>query len=85
MASYRVEIKRSAARELEHVPLDDRRRIVRKISDLAGNPRPYGSQKLSGEESYRFRQRNYRVVYTVDDGERCVTVFRIAHRRDAYR
>lgn len=85
MASYRIEIKRSAARELPRLPLKDRRRIVSRIRGLAREPRPYGSQKLSGEESYRFRQGNYRVVYTVDDAESIVTVFKIAHRRDVYR
>ena len=85
MASYRIEIKRSAARELERLPLKDRRRIVRRIRGLAREPRPYGSQRLSGKESYRFRQGDYRVVYTVDDAEPTVTVFKIAHRRDVYR
>lgn len=85
MASYRIEIKRSAARELEKVPIGDRRRIVSRIRGLAKDPRPYGSQKLSGGDSYRLRQGDYRVVYTVDDSDRCVMVFRIAHRRDVYR
>ena len=85
MASYKIQIKRSAARELERLPQKDRRRIVSRIKDLAAEPRPYGSQKLSGEESYRFRQGDYRVVYTVDDAEPTVTVFKIAHRRDVYR
>jgi len=85
VASYRIEIKRSAARELERLPLKDRRRIVSKIRDLTREPRRCGSQKLSGEESYRFRQGDYRVVYTVDDTEPSVTIFRIGHRRDVYR
>ena len=85
MASYRIEIKRSASRELEHLPLKDRRRIVSRIRGLASDPKPYGSQKLSGEESYRLRQGDYRVVYKVDETERNITVFRIAHRRDVYR
>lgn len=85
MASYKIEIKRSAARELERLPLKDRRRVVSRIKGLAREPRPYGSQKLSGEQSYRVRQGDYRVVYTVDDAEPTVTVFKIAHRRDVYR
>lgn len=85
MASYKLEIKRSAARELERLPRKDRRRIVSPIRGLAGESRPYGSEKLSGGESYRFRQGDYRVVYTVADAESTVTVFKIAHRRDVYR
>lgn len=85
MASYRIEIKRSAARELERLPLKDRRRIVSKIRGLARDPRPYGSQKLSGDESYRLRQGDYRIVYTVDDAGLGVAIFKIGHRRDVYR
>ena len=85
MASYRIEIKRSAARELERLPLKERRRIVSRVRGLAREPRPYGSEKISGGESYRFRQVDYRVVYTVDDAGSTVTVFKIAHRRDVYR
>lgn len=27
----------------------------------------------------------YRIVYAISDADRTVTVFRVAHRRDAYR
>ncbi len=32
-----------------------------------------------------FRVGEYRVLYTVDDDARAVRVYRIAHRREAYR
>jgi len=35
--------------------------------------------------AYRARQGDYRVLYTVDDVERRVVVFRIGHRREVYR
>ena len=87
MARYRVSIKRSAARELEAVaPKDDRRRLVARIEGLSGNPRPAGCEKLAGyADRYRVRQGNYRVVYTVDDVERVVVVFKVGHRREVYR
>lgn len=85
MASYRILIKRSAAQELETVPLKDRRRLVRRIEALANNPRPMGGQKLSGEEKYRLRQGDYRILYEISDEELVVTVVRIGHRRDVYR
>ena len=85
MASYRVLIKRSAARELEAVPPKDRRRLVTRIEALASNPRPPGVQKLSGEEKYRLRQGDYRVLYEIVDQELIVTVVRIGHRREVYR
>lgn len=85
MASYSVEIKRSAAKELEQLPPKDRTRIVTRIRALAGTPRPPGCEKLSGQERYRVRQGNYRILYEIDDAVFRVIVVRIAHRRDAYR
>lgn len=85
MASYNVRIKRSAARELEAVPLKDRRRLVARIEALRTDPRPVGVQKLTGEEKYRLRQGDYRVLYEILDQDLLVTVVRIGHRRDVYR
>lgn len=85
MASYSVRIKRSAAKELEATPLKDRRRIVTRIERLADDPRPPGSEKLSGEEKYRVRQGNYRIAYEIIDQELIIYVVKIGHRRDVYR
>jgi mRNA interferase RelE/StbE len=85
VASYRVLIKPSAVRELEEVPLRERRRLADRIRGLASEPRPPGVQKLSGRDRYRVRQGSYRVVYAIDDPARTVTVVRIGHRREVYR
>ena len=85
MASYKLLIKRSAAKELERLTLQDRRRISARIQALGADPRPPGGEKLSGEEKYRVRQGDYRVLYVIDDGAQTVTVVSIGHRRDVYR
>ena len=85
MASYRLLIKPSAAKELEALPRNDRRRIAITIQHLASEPRPAGTEKLSGQEKYRLRQGNYRVLYFVDDARLVVTIVKIGHRRDVYR
>lgn len=85
MASYRVLLKRSAAKELEGLPPKVRRRIASKIEALGTTARPAGGEKLSGQEKYRIRQGDYRVVYAIDDDAQTATVFKIAHRRDVYR
>jgi len=82
---YKVFIKPSATKELEAVPKDDRRRIAQRIVGLSENPRPPGCEKLSGEDKYRVRQGDYRVIYLVDDESREVVVFKVGHRRDVYR
>ena len=85
MASYSLQIKRSAAKELEAVALKDRRRIVTRIEGLRTEPRPPGCEKLSGDEKYRIRQGNYRVLYEIQDQALIVTVVRVGDRRDVYR
>lgn len=85
MASYRILLKRSATKELEALPLKDRRRVVGRIQALASEPRPEGCEKLSGQEKFRLRQGDYRILYSVDDPGAEVTVVKIGHRRDVYR
>lgn len=85
MASYSLEIKRAAARELGELPSKDLPRVAARIQALAEEPRPHGSEKLSGDEKYRLRQGVYRVLYEIDDRGARVTIVKIAHRREAYR
>lgn len=83
--SFSVLTKRSAERELRKIPKEDLRRITTRIQGLALQPRPPGCEKLSGEERYRIRQGDYRIVYAVDDELRIVEVVKIGHRREVYR
>lgn len=85
MANYSILIKKNAAKELEAVPRKDRLRIVERIHSLASDPRPFGAEKLSGEDKYRIRQGNFRILYEIRDRELVVTVIRIGNRRDVYR
>jgi mRNA interferase RelE/StbE len=85
MGNYRVEIKASAGKELERLPAADQRRVIARIRSLAEDPPPQGVKKLSGEEKYRIRQGNYRILYEIHDKIITVVVVRIAHRREAYR
>ena len=85
MASYSILLTRSAAKELERVPTKDRQRIVARIGTLAGDPRPVGAEKLSGDDKYRIRQGDYRILYEIIDAELIVTVVRIGNRREVYR
>lgn len=85
MGAYRPLIKPSAAKELEAMPKEDRRRIVRRIEGLSADPRPSGCEKLSGEDKYRDRQGDCRVIYLVSDERHEVGAFKIGHRREVFR
>ena len=65
--------------------MKDRRRIVARIRALAVDPRPPGHEKLTGEEKYRVRQGNYRILYEIMDADLVVSVVRVGNRRDVYR
>jgi mRNA interferase RelE/StbE len=60
-------------------------RLLPKVRELAGSPRPTGCKKLHGYRNrWRIRAGNYRVVYTIDDAGKSVDITRIAHRKEVY-
>ena len=86
MASYEIFIKPSAVKELKAIKTKkDRNRIVKKIKGLASQPRPAGCKKLAGNNLYRIRQGNFRVVYEIQDTILIVSVVKIGDRKEIYR
>jgi mRNA interferase RelE/StbE len=85
MRSYKIVIKRSAAKELQKITPKDRDRLIECIRDLATDPRPTNFKGLSGQGKYRIRQGNYRILYRVEDDVLIITVVKIGHRRDVYK
>ncbi|KAA3639984.1 MAG: type II toxin-antitoxin system RelE/ParE family toxin, partial [Proteobacteria bacterium] len=81
---YKLVFKKSVAKDLRPIPNKDVARILQRIETLRGNPRPIGSEKLSGQERYRIRQGVYRIIYEVTDRQLIVTVVKIAHRKQVY-
>ena len=85
MAKYKILVRKSVHKDLNGIPKNDVKRIVKAIGTLANDPRPPQSKKLSGEEKYRLRCGVYRVIYEIKDGELIVFVVRARHRKDVYR
>ena len=85
MESYNIIFKKSVSKDLKNIPKKDVRRILEAIKTLAKNPRPPQSKKLSGQEKYRLRQGNYRILYSIEDDELIIQVVKIGNRRDIYR
>lgn len=85
MTKYRLSFKASVAKDLRQIPKRDVQSILKRIEGLADDPRPSGSEKLSGKERFRVRQGTYRIVYEIVDQELVVMVVKIGHRRDVYR
>lgn len=85
MAVYSLFFKDSVRKDLDSIAKNDLRRIIERIESLAENPRPLGCEKLSGQEKYRLRQGNYRIIYSIQDIQLTVWVVKVGHRREVYR
>ena len=82
---YQLKIIAGAEKDLNALQSHDFEAIKKKILLLADNPRPFGCQKLTGEEGYRMRSGNFRIVYRIDDHAKEVIVYRVKHRKEVYR
>lgn len=83
--TYRVVISNNAERQLQRIQQPTLRRLKAAILALADEPRPNGTKALQGEDAYRVRVGDYRIVYVIEDTVLTVTVVRVAHRREVYR
>jgi mRNA interferase RelE/StbE len=83
--AYRIEYLPAAERAIESLDRPTQARVLDRIELLRENPRPPGSIKLSGEESYRIRVGDYRVIYNIYDARLVVLVIDVGHRREVYR
>ena len=83
---FDVQIEKAAEKQLRRISEDMHGRIIVAMVALGDNPRPAGAKKLSGSANdWRIRIGDYRVLYEIGEEVRIVRVYRIAHRRDAYR
>ncbi len=86
MTEYKIELLKSAKKELSKLPRDVQERIRDKIDTLKTNPYPSDVKKLkNGDGRLRIRIGNYRVIYKVEKNILVVLVIKIGHRRQIYR
>ena len=82
---YIVLIERYAQKQIMKLDKKIISVIKASISDLAETPRPYGYKKLKGEDAYRIRVGDYKVIYEINDYTIIVTVVSVGHRKDIYK
>ena len=83
---YKLTYKKSVKKELDAVPNPDFHKIDEAILSLKDHPFPHPqSKKLKGNDRYRLRVGDYRVVYTIDEKQKIITIYRVRHRKDVYR
>ena len=85
MASYNLEIKPSAKRELCNLPKPVAARLTTLIQGLKENPYPPGTRKMAGmQDAWRIRAGDYRIVYRILGNILTIEVIRIGHRGDEF-
>ena len=82
---YGLRYDRRTLKDLRPIPSPDTARILAAIESLKEQPRRHGVEQMACSEGYRIRVGDYRVLFTIDDAQRLITVYRIKHRRDVYR
>jgi mRNA interferase RelE/StbE len=70
---------------LRAIPLHFRRKILATAKRLQSEPRGGGIKKLEGGSGYRLKIGVYRILFEIDDAAKTVKIYRIRHRKDAYR
>lgn len=85
MAEFEIFFKESVWKDLRKIPKRELKRILSRVEKLGDDPRQVGCEKLTGEELYRIRQGDYRIVYSIQDNELTVWVIKVGHRKDVYR
>ena len=83
---YSLLIENSTKKDFDNINQSDLKRIAVKINELKDDPRPSGTIKLKGSSNdWRIIIGDYRVVYEIDDDLETVIIYRIKHRKDAYK
>lgn len=83
---YKVYIKKEAQKGIKKLASDDIPNVLKKLCTLEENPRPVGCKKLAkSANAYRIAKGVYRILYTVDDKRKSITVYRVGHRKQIYR
>ena len=83
--SHQVRLTAGARREFLSLSPRAQERIAAAVARLQAHPRHPGARKLVQKEGWRARIGDYRMLYTIDDAARVVTVSAIGHRREVYR
>ena len=81
--NYQIDFKPRAVKDLKRLPPQENRRIVKKIeamqSDLTGDVK----RLTNFTPEYRLRVGDYRVLFEIEG--QTVVIYRVLHRKDAYK
>lgn len=85
-ATWRTVFRPEARDELRAVPRDTALRILAKLTELETDPYGFNTTALVGDPTRRrLRVGDYRIVYTLDQGELIIWIVQVDHRSTVYR
>lgn len=85
MSEYRTVFRPEAQAELRKIPRDTALRILAKLTELESDPLGFSTTALvSQPDRRRLRVGDYRIVYTIDNGELVVGAVHVGHRSTIY-
>ena len=84
---FKVQYRASAAKMLRRMPRNVAKTVVRKIDQLAVSPYAPNNNvtRLKGEEGYRLRVGDWRVLYEIHDDVLVIEIVKIGPRGGVYR
>ena len=82
--TYRVELKPRAIKDLRSLSTQNAGRVADALARLADDLSGDVKRLTDHSPEYRLRVGSYRVLFEIENGS-CVMVYRVVHRREAYR
>lgn len=83
---WQLRIAAPAARHIEGLPGKYATAVLELLPAIAANPQRLGKPlRFELEGRWSARRGPYRVIYSIDEETRTVTVLTVAHRADVYR
>ena len=80
---YKIQFKPRAVKDFESLPPKMRTRILARIDEMSDNLKGDVKHLTDLTSEYRLRVGDYRVLFEIEG--KAIIVYRIRHRREAYR
>lgn len=82
--AFQLEFKPKAVKDLDKLPRDIAGRVIQKLESLRSGLKGGDVKRLTNfSPEYRLRVGNYRALFEVEGAS--IVVYRVIHRREAYR
>ncbi len=81
---YNVELKPQAVKDLKYIPPHDVERIFDGLENLSDDIKGDVKMLTNTTPEYRLRVGNYRILFEIEQVKQ-ITIYRILHRKDAYK